>query len=153
LAGFKFKMQSLLNIKIQLEDNIKNELGNAVQKLEMEKKKLEQLYSKKDSFIAEYRQGSLGSISVMRLREYSSYISIIDKSIENQIQGVNSEQKSVDKIREKLITAIQERKVLEKLKEKHYIAYAKEQLKQEQRLNDENNSFKHYLKNSNQEGE
>ena len=42
MAKFDFKLQPLLNLK-SIEDNMKNELGKAIQKLEDEKNKLAQL--------------------------------------------------------------------------------------------------------------
>ena len=43
MAKFVFKMQSLLNIKTQMEESLKNELSGAIRKLELEKNKLKKI--------------------------------------------------------------------------------------------------------------
>ena len=43
MAKFIFKLQSVLNLRKQKEDSIKNELANATRKLEAEKRKLSEL--------------------------------------------------------------------------------------------------------------
>ena len=62
--------------------------------------------------------------------------------INNQKVNVNNAQKDVDINREALIHAMQEKKILEKLKDKKYEEYIKEQSKAEQLLIDELNSYK-----------
>jgi flagellar FliJ protein len=55
----------------------------------------------------------------------------------SQKQRVNEEKRNVDKIRERLIEIMKEKKVLEKLKEKELALFKKEQEKAAQLLVDE----------------
>ncbi len=142
VAKFVFKLQSLLNIKIQIENDIKNQLGKAIQKLEEEKFKILSLEKQRESCLIQFRETTTNKISVDKLKDYNVYISTLKDRIENQKESVKSHEKNVDIIREKLIKAVQERKALEKLKEKKYEEYLKEEYKQEQKINDEIISYK-----------
>ncbi len=138
---FKFKFQSILDIKIQIEDSLKNELGKAVQRLEHEKELLRNLEGERDGNIDEFNSRSSKGIRVEKIREYTAYLSYLKDVIRGQKENINVAQGNVDKYREQLIEALQEREMLDKLKEKHYQEYQREQLKKEQQVNDEVVSF------------
>ncbi len=141
MGKFVFKLQAVLNLKKQIESNMKNELGKAVQELERQKIILLDIETERDEYIGEINSKSSSGISVGLLKEYSSYISLLKDRIELQKNNVRRAQKSVDKCREQLVTAVQERKMMEKLREKKYEEYIKEQQKMEQKVIDEIASF------------
>lgn len=130
-----------MNLKKQIESNMKNELGKAVQELERQKRILKDIETCRDELIKEIKSKSLSGISVGLLKEYSSYLSLLKDRIEHQKNNVRRAQKDVDKCREQLIIAVQERKMMEKLREKKYEEYTKEQQKMEQKAIDEIASY------------
>jgi len=141
VGKFVFRMQSLLNLKIQMENSLKNELGKAVRELERQKDILNRLNREMNECI-ENINGKFGEgISVGELRKYNTYISYLSDRVKLQKENIKKAQLVVDKYRDKLIKAMQERKVLEKLRKKKYEEYVREQLKEEQKLNDEIVSF------------
>ena len=142
MAKFIFKLQSLLNLKIQIEDSVKNELGKALKKLDREKKALERLEKMEEDSIFEFNHKAENKITVEKLREHTSYISSLREKIALQKENVNFAQFNVDKVREKLIKIVQEREMLDKLKEKRYQEFLEEQSREDQRLNDEIVSYK-----------
>jgi len=137
MAKFVYKLQSLLNVKIQMEDNLKNELGRAVQKLEAEKQRLKAIEMEREDYIFRINGESAKGIAVAKLKEFGSYVSYLKEKAEIQKENVNYAQNNVDRYREELIKVVQEKEMLEKLKEKKYHEYVKEQLREEQKLNDE----------------
>ena len=141
MAKFIFKLQTLLKVKIQMEDNLKNDLGKAIQKLEEEKAKLRRLEFEKSRYIMEFNEKSRKT-TVNNLIKFNNYISFLAVKILNQKENINLASRNVDKIREELIKIVKEREILDKLKEKKYGVFQKELLKDEQRLNDEIVSFK-----------
>ena len=141
MAKFIFKLQTLLKVKIQMEDNLKNDLGKAIQKLEEEKAKLRRLEFEKSRYIMEFNEKSRKT-TVNNLIKFNNYISFLAVKILNQKENINLASRNVDKIREELIKIVKEREIMDKLKEKKYGVFQKEQLKDEQRLNDEIVSFK-----------
>lgn len=143
MANFVFKMQSLLNIKTQMEESLKNELGKAVQKLELEKNKLKKIEIDRDECINNLKSKSSKGIIVSKIQEYNSYISLLKGRMKIQKENINYAQNIVDKYREQLIKMMQEKEMLEKLKDKKYQEYLLEQAKADQKINDEVISYKY----------
>ncbi|MCX7710687.1 MAG: flagellar export protein FliJ [Clostridia bacterium] len=143
MAKFVFKFQPLLDLKTQMEDSLKNELGKAIQKLEQEKEVLRTMETEREECIRQFNEKSSQGIVVERLKEYNLYISHLKERMEKQKENIKAAQKNVDKVREQLIKVVQERKMLDKLKEKKLEEYKKEQLVQEQKVIDEVVSFKY----------
>jgi flagellar FliJ protein len=141
VGKFVFRMQSLLNLKTQVEKSLKNELGRAIQEMERQKRILKELIEGREEYTFNINQMYEKGASVGKLREYSTYISYLNDRVRLQQDNVIKAQNNVDKYREKLIKAMQEKKMLDKLKEKKYEEYMKEQQREEQRLNDEIVSF------------
>lgn len=141
MGKFVFRMQTLLNLKTQIENGLKNDLGRAVRELERQRVILNELVNEREEYIDGINSKSQEGISVGKLREYNTYISYLNDRAKLQKENIKKAQVVVDKYRDKLIKAMQEKKVLEKLKEKKYEEYMKEQLKEEQKINDEIVSF------------
>lgn len=143
MAKFVFNLQSLLNVKIQIEDNLKNELGKAMQKLEKERERLRQIEFERSELISQVSGESSRGIMVGKLKEYGAFIAFLKEKEELQKENINYAQNVVDKYREQLLKIVQEKEMLEKLKEKKYQEYLKEQFKEEQKINDEITSYKY----------
>ncbi|MCR4434498.1 MAG: flagellar export protein FliJ [Clostridiales bacterium] len=143
MAKFEFKLQPLLNVKTQMEDGLKNELGKAIKNLEKEKSLLKCIEDEMGNCIHRINSESAHGIKVEKLREYNVFISCLKEKAEKQKDNVNITQKIVDNIRERLIKIMQEKEMLEKLKERKYSQFMQECLKEEQRVNDEVISFKY----------
>lgn len=136
MASFSFRLQPVLNIRIQTEDNLKNELGKAIQQLEAEKRKLSELENELDGLVDEFNKKTKKT-TVRKLIEVKEYLSLLDSKIKRQKENVNSAMLNVDKIREELLKAVKERKILEKLRDRKYEEYLLEQKRLEQKTNDE----------------
>jgi flagellar FliJ protein len=137
LAVFKFRLQTLLRLKKQLEKNAKNELGIAVMKLEEEKAKLRAIEHNIDLTMSDFRKACQGIIQPEKIKELKVFLEYLQTERERQEVNVKRQQENVDKIREKLVEIMKERKVLENLKEKEYQEYLKTEEKKEQQRVDE----------------
>jgi flagellar FliJ protein len=142
MAKFIFKLQSVLNLKKQNEDSKKNELGKAIQRLEAEKQKLAALEDTLENIVKEFNEKTKKA-TVHELIEYNEYLSLLNSRIKVQKENVNNAALNVDKVREELIFAVKERKILDKLKEKQHEEFLTEQKKLEQKTNDEIVSYNH----------
>lgn len=142
MAKFHFKLESILRLKHQMEDNLKNELGKAKRKLDREERILGRLKSEEEECIRDFNAKTSQKTTAKKLKEHNTYISVIRKRIELQKENVNQARLNVDKVRGELIKIVQEREMLEKLKEKKYAEFIKERNKEEQKLNDEVVSYK-----------
>ena len=141
MAKFHFRLQSVLNVKTQQEDNLKNELGKAIQKLEAEKRILSSLERASLELTAEFNEKARKS-TVHKLIEYNGYLSLLTSKIKLQKENVNQAALNVDKVREELVKAVKERKILDRFKEKKLEEFRLEQNKLEQKTNDEIVSYK-----------
>lgn len=142
MAKFTFKLQPLLSVKSQQEDNQKNELAKAVRKLEQEKAFLKKLETEEKELISDFNEKSRKS-TVEKLIEYNQYLSFLNTRIRKQKENVNCADRNVDKVREELIRIVKEKKILDKLKDRKYEQYLLDEQKAEQKLNDEIISYKH----------
>lgn len=142
MATFSFKLQPVLNVRIQQEDNLKNELGKAVQNLEAEKLQLQQLENELYGLVKEFNEKTKKT-TVHSLIEFNEYLSLLNSKIKLQKENVNIAAQNVDKVREKLVKAVKERQILDKYKEKKLEEYAMEQKRLEQKTNDEIVTYKH----------
>ncbi|NJD01283.1 MAG: flagellar export protein FliJ [Ruminiclostridium sp.] len=150
MPKFIFKLQTLLKVKTQIEDNLKNDLGKAIHKLEDEKAKLWRLEFEKNRSIMDFNEKSRKT-TVDNLIRFNNYISFLAEKILNQKENINLASRNVDKIREELIKTVKEREILDKLKEKKHDVFQKEQLKDEQRSNDEVISFRQVRRHTGEE--
>lgn len=141
MAQFNFRLQSVLNVKTQQEENLKNEMGKAIQKLEAEKCELAGLERASDDHIAEFNEKAKKS-TVHKLIEFNEYLSLLTSKIKLQKENVNHAALNVDKVREELVKAVKDRKILDKLKEKKQEEFLQEQNRLEQKTNDEIVSYK-----------
>lgn len=146
MPAFHFRLQTILNIKNQLEKSAKNELGIAIQKLEQQKQILAEIRREEAQQEEESRKESSAGVILAKLKQRMEYIAVLHQRELTQHERVNEEMKNVDIIREKLIGIMKERKVLEKLREKELALYRKEQEKAGQLLVDELISFRESIK-------
>ncbi len=142
MQKFGFRLESVLKLKTQIEDNAKNNLARATRELENQKYRLEELEEIKEVSMNKLTSEVDSGIPVYQIRNFNSFFGLMKNKITKQKVNVNNAQNDVDINREALVKAMQEKKILEKLKEKKYEEYLKEQSKAEQQLIDELNSYK-----------
>ncbi len=143
MGKFGFRLESVLKLRTQLEDNAKNNLAHAARKLDHEVSHLERLKDQREESMSNLNaEVDKGGIEVYKIKNYNSFFASMKNKIAYQKENVNNAQNVVDINREALVKAMQERKILGKLREKRHEEFLKEQGKSEQLLIDELNSFK-----------
>lgn len=151
MAKFVFKMQQLLNIKTQIEESIKNDLGKAVKEIEKQKKILKELQDKKRDYLKDIKEKMISGISVQKMKEFNAFISALENKIIYQKKVVNDVEIAADKIRERLVEIMKERKMLEKLKEKKLQEFKHEEQKKEELALGEVASYKYIERKAGEE--
>lgn len=142
MAGFKFRLQPFLNLKKQMEKNMKNELGIAVQRYQRQLAVLSDIQHEIADQQDEFRKEGASETTPLKLSQRLEYIRVVQKKEKVQAERVNEEKENVDKVRKRLVEAMKEKKILEKLREKQSFEFLKEQEKKQQLLVDEIVSFK-----------
>ena len=123
MAKFRYRMQSILNIKYQLETQAKMEVGRAQMRLNEEQEKLQALFDRKEAYFEEGRQMRKETVHANELRDNRNAVLIMDEMIAVQEFEVLKAEEAVEKARAKLTEIMQERKMHEKLKEKALLQF------------------------------
>lgn len=141
MAKFRYRMQSILNIKYQLETQAKLEVGRAQMRLNEEQEKLQTLIDRKEAYLEEGRRMREEALHVNDLRDNRNAVLIMDELIAVQEFEVLKAEEAVEKARAKLTEIMQERKMHEKLKEKALLQFLEEEKAAEFKVVDELTSY------------
>ena len=137
MSKLVYRMQNILNLKYKLEDQAKMEFAAARRRLTEEEEKLELLYRRKDSYEEEGRRLREDALAVMDILENRNAILQMEDFIELQKLEVAKAEDALEIERQKLQEVMQERKVQEKLREKAFEAFVKEENAKESKEIDE----------------
>lgn len=126
MAKFKYRMQSILDIKMKLETQAKIAYGVANQKLREEQEKLQTMILRRAGYEKTLKQLMTGTIDVEKIAHARSDVNSMKTLIRRQMIVVHKAEIEVEEARRKLNEVMKERKTHEILKEK-----ALEEFKQE----------------------
>ena len=141
MAKFRYRMQSILNIKYQLETQAKIEVGRAQMRLNEEQEKRQMLIDRKEAYMEEGRRMRKKALRATDLRDNRNAVLIMDEMIAVQELEVRKAEEALEKAREKLTAVMQERKMHEKLKEKALLQFLEEEKAAEFKVVDELTSY------------
>lgn len=141
--AFNFKFQSILDLKIRLEDQKKSKYGEANEELKRQKDKLNVLLDEREHQFNLMREKGKEGVTPKELIVYNNYMNRLKKSIELQNVIVERAKKAVEAARLELVEAAKQRKMFETLKEKKLEEYWDEYYKKEQAQLDEIVSYKY----------
>jgi flagellar FliJ protein len=133
MAKFKFKLETVLKVKIRVEDLRKRELRLAEIQRDQAHKQLLLRQAEVTQTLDNFREDLKRRIDVRQAVNYERFLRWLNKQVELAAAHLEQCQRQVAEARNKLIEAAKERQILEKLKEKEYEAYKRE----EQRLEDQ----------------
>ena len=137
MAKFKYRMQSILEIKKKLEEQAKNEFAAARAALNEEEEKLERLYKRKEAYEEKGRSLRENTLNIMDIIENKEALLRMDEFIADQQLNVKRAQDRMEEVRLALQTAMQESKTQEKLREKAFEQFVKEENARESKEIDE----------------
>lgn len=141
MARFRYRMQSLLDVKSKLETQAKQEFAAAKMALDIENERLEALKERKASYEAEAEALLNGTLKVQEIRDNKSAILKMEDYIVIQKKQIRAAEAKVEAARQKLTGLMQERKMHEKLKEHAFEAFLEEEKKREGKEVDELTSY------------
>ena len=141
MAKFRYRMQSILNIKYQFETQAKMEVGRAQMRLNEEQDKLQGLIDRKEAYLEEGRRMRGDALNVNDLRDNRNAVLIMDELIAVQRFEVKRAEAALEAARAKLTEIMQERKMHEKLKEKALVQFLEEEKAAEAKVVDELTSY------------
>ncbi|MDO5020694.1 MAG: flagellar export protein FliJ [Lachnospiraceae bacterium] len=137
MAKFKYRMQSILEVKKKLEEQAKNEFAAARAALNEEEEKLEQLKKRKEAYEEEGRALREDTLNIMDIIENKEALLRMDEFIADQQLNVKRAEDRMEEARLALQTAMQESKTQDKLREKAFEQFMKDENARESKEIDE----------------
>lgn len=143
MAKFVYRMQSILVIKEKMVDQAKMEFAAARMRLNEEEEKLQNLIKRKAAYEEQGRELRHDSLKVMEILENRDAITRMEEFIILQKRQVKRASDQFEEARIKLQTAMQESKTQERLKEKAFDEFMREENAKEAKEVDELVSYTH----------
>ncbi len=141
MAGFHYRMQNILDMKIQLETQAKIAFAAAQQRLNAEEEKLMALQTRRADYLEEGRRLRTTTLDMLSLKENEQAVKKADEDIKAQILQIHVAQRNLENARKKLQDITVDRKGHEKLKEKAFEEFLEEEKLAEQKQIDELTSY------------
>ena len=141
MPKFRYRMQSILDIKIKLEEQARNEFAQAQAALMEQEEKKQRLEAQKAAYEEEGKRLRSDMLSVRELRENKIAIEAMKDKIRLQDIEIIKATNFLESKREALSKVMQERKMHEKLREKALEEYFEEEKASETKSIDEITSY------------
>jgi len=132
MKKFSFSLQKVLEIKEQVLDNLKIEMGNLNRDLDTAEQQIKKLKSEFKQLNEELNGKCAVSVSVGEMTYYKMYMNNVLKQTEKKEEEKNIILKKIEAKRHEIVNANMEISSLEKLKEKELEKYNKEVMKREE---------------------
>lgn len=137
MRKFAFSLESVLDLKRRREEALLEELAKRVRSANAAEEALKELREQRRRAQAEWRKLLRGRIEVEKVRSAQDYVAWLDGRIERQRTVVQRLQDEVRLCRQQVVAASQERKALERLRERQWEAHQREYRREEQAFLDE----------------
>lgn len=141
MARFRYRMQGILEVKMKLENQAKQEFAAAKIALDEEIEKLSAIQERKTAYEQEAKTLLQGVLRVQEISDNKAAILKMDEYIALQELEIKRAEEAFERAQQKLQEVMQERKMHEKLKEKAFDAFLEEEKKQEGKEVDELTSY------------
>ncbi len=142
MARFVYRMQSVLNIKQQTENQTKMEFGVAQAEYNKQREILEQYISRREQYLREAEElRQEPSLKLQDILDNQYAVAQMDSMIKQQMTVVEQFEAKLEKVRIKLTRNVQERKMQEILRDRAYAEYLEEEKQEEAKENDQRSSF------------
>lgn len=143
MAKFIYRMQSILEIKLKMEDQARTEFATAKMHLDEEEERLQYLKDRKTGYEQRGRELRKDGLKVFEILENKEAIDRMEEFILLQMENVRIAERQLDEARQRLQEAMQESKTHEKLREKAFDEFIHEENAREAKEVDELTSYTH----------
>lgn len=141
MARFRYRMQNILDIKIKLETQARNEYGIANQKYLEEQDKLQQLVVKRVTYETKLKELMNDIIDIRKVNSARRDVNTIKSLIRTQMFQVKKAEDELEIKRAALADVMAERKTHERLRDKAFERFQQEEKAVEAKEIDELVSF------------
>lgn len=143
MKKFQFALENILKYRKSIEDQEKELLARAMQKVQLEESLAQKLDLEKHMHLRSY---NVNKSNISDMRQWESYLTSLDLRIKNQQKQLDKAKRVSDTIRVRVVNATSKRKILESLKDKHLEEYRHELSRAEQKILDDVGISSYYRK-------
>ncbi len=147
MKKFRFSLQRLLDIREARETEVKHELMKVLSLQNVERVRQDEIRAKISRYEVQYserlKKGVFSTDEVMSLMRYSD---VSRNAIIESDRRIEELQPEVDRIREKLVVASRDKKIVEKLKDRKYEEFEYEFNREQAKENDDINQKLYHRK-------
>lgn len=137
MARFRYTLQSILDIKVKLETQAKQNFAAAAGILAEEEKRLEILRERRLMYENRAAQLLSGTLDMQEIEENKTAILVMDNYIADQMLRVELATKKLERARQVMTEAMMEKKTYETLREQAFEFFLQEEKKEEGKTVDE----------------
>ncbi len=141
MARFRYRMQGILDIKMKVENQVRQEFARVKMLLDKEEERMELLVEKKHMYQEHAAELLKGRLDVLEIAVNKEAMIHTEEEIQEQQLRIEAAREKVEEVREKLTTVMQERKVHETLKDKAFEEFLLEEKQQESKEIDQLTSY------------
>ncbi|MDI6793161.1 MAG: flagellar export protein FliJ [bacterium] len=141
---FRFRFQRILEIREHKEEVLRGELSEAKRKLSQQEQVVSSLNEAHLNCLDELRQRKKTGIIPEEIRWYQRYLNKLLVEIASEEKKQENLSKEVDAARQRLVKASQDKRVMERLKDRALERYKEEEALKEQDFLDELGISIHY---------
>ena len=134
---FRFRLQQLLDFRIDRQIQSQRNLAAALRALAREEELLAAMYRELTSYYDEWNEQRKHFADISDVLIYNRYLGRLERTLKEQLVRIRQQEELVARVRAALIQATKDKKVMERLKEKHYQEFTETINKLEQNFLDE----------------
>lgn len=135
--AYHYKLETLLTVRRNFEEQAQQRLAHELFVLANHKKYLAELEEQRLSLFAVLEEKKKQTMSAAMFSFYVEAIHMKNRQIAFQHTAVLAQQEMIETVRADLLVKVKARKVVERLKEKDFLAWRQEMLRKEQIESDE----------------
>jgi len=130
--GYRYKLETLLTVRRNFEEQAQQKLAHELFVLANHKKYLDELEEQRLDLFATLEEKKQHELSAALFTFYVEAIHLKNRQISFQQNAVLAQQEMIETVRAELMVKVKARQVVERLKEKDFVAWRQELLRQEQ---------------------
>lgn len=137
MPKFRFRLQKVMEVKQHREEEFQRALALTRRALKEEYQILQTLQSEQNNRFREIESSGVGEVRPVEMRLYSAYLADLAKRITGQQTMIEQLREEEERRRSSLLGASKEKKILEELRDRKYVAFRTEMDRSEQVVLDE----------------
>jgi flagellar protein FliJ len=131
LKQFKFKLEPVLNVRKTKEEEIQVQLASALDKLQEAVEEMGKTLEHRHSTASKLEEFKVHPVGVEDLIIYQNYLETLDGRLVNLEMRVREIETEVEEVRNLLLQACKDKKIIEKIKERQKNIYMSKSFRQE----------------------